>query len=99
MPVYDWWVYIVLAIPGIFLFVMNWIIFFHNARGGKWVSGIPFFGGLWIAAVCLLSPWKWLAFIGLSDPGIWLFFEALFLEFVLHKKNDDKTEDQDTENT
>ena len=92
MPSYDWWVYIIFAIPGIFLYVMNWAIFIHNARGGKWVSGIPLFGGLWIAAVCLLSPWKWLAFIGLSDPGIWLMIEALFLEFFPRKK-------KNTENT
>ena len=82
MPVYDWWVYIVFAIPGLVLFFMNWGIFIHNARGGKWISGVPLFGGLWIAVVCLISPYKWLAFIGLADPGIWQLGWALISEWL-----------------
>ena len=86
MPVYEWWVYIVFAIPGLFLFFMNWAIFVHNARGGKWVSGIPIIGGLWIAVVCLISPYKWFALTGLADPGVWQLFQALFLELFSRGK-------------
>ena len=80
MPRYDWWVYIVLASPGIFVFIMNWAIYINNMRGKKWVSSIVLFGGVWIAVVCLLSPVKWLAFIGFIDPGVWLLIVALFKE-------------------
>ncbi|MBR6018752.1 MAG: hypothetical protein IK055_00875 [Lachnospiraceae bacterium] len=89
MPTYDWWVYIVLAIPGVFLFVMNWAAFIHNMRGKKFVSGIPLFGGLWIAVVCLISPCKWLALIGLADPGIWLLIAALVREYFPRRKQND----------
>ena len=92
---YDWWVYIVLALPGILLFAVNWVIFFHNLRGGKWVSGIVLFGGLWIAGVCLLSPWKWLALIGLADPGIWQLIYALFCEYIGDHVKKNKQEGQD----
>ena len=94
MPQYDWWVYIVLAVPGIFLFVMNWGIFIHNLRGKKFVSGIPPAGGAWIAVVCLISPCKWLAVIGLADPGIWLLIVALFDEFIINGKMSKKYIDE-----
>ena len=80
MPRYDWWVCIVLASPGIFVFIMNWAIYINNMRGKKWVSSIVLFGGVWIAVVCLLSPIKWLALIGFTDPGVWFLIIALFKE-------------------
>lgn len=95
MPIYDWWVYIVLALPGIFFYGMNWAIFIHNVRGGKFVSCVPALGGLWIAIVCLLSPIKWLALLGLTDPGCWLFIAAIFMEF---RKPDEIQKDEPDEN-
>ncbi|MBO4864625.1 MAG: hypothetical protein J5517_09670 [Eubacterium sp.] len=80
MVYYAWWVYLIIAIPGIFLFVMNWAIFFHNKLGKRFVSNVPPLGGLWIAVVCLISPCKWLALIGLADPGLWLFIVAIISE-------------------
>ena len=80
MPRYDWWVYIVLASPGILVFIMNWAIYINNRHGKKWVSSIVLFGGVWIAIACLLSPIKWLALIGFTDPGVWLLIVALFKE-------------------
>ena len=91
MPVYDWWMYILLAIPGIILFVLNWAIFIHNQMGKKYSSNVPPLGGLWIAGVCLLSPVKWLALIGLADPGFWLLVFAILAECLPGRnKNVDK---------
>ena len=90
MPVYAWWVYIVFALPGLFFYIMNWVITIHNRRGKKFVSCVPPLGGLWIAIVCLISPVKLLALIGLSDPGLWLFIVALFEEFILGRKDDEE---------
>lgn len=97
MPKYDWWVYIVLASPGIFLYVMNWLIVFHNARGGKWVSNVPGLGGLWIAIVCLLSPVKWMALLGLTDPGVWLIFVAIFQGVFSRKGSSDEIQESSTQ--
>ena len=85
---FDWWVYIVMASPGIFLFVVNWIIFFHNMSGKKWSSGIPLIGGAWIAIACLLSPFKWLALAGFADPGVWMLIAAVVMEIIPHRKKD-----------
>ena len=94
MPQYEWWVYIVLALPGISLFIVNWVIYIHNIRGKKFVSGIPCVGGLWIAGVCLISPCKWLALIGLADPGFWLLVVALFEEYFSFGKKSGTKEDE-----
>ena len=88
---FAWWVYLLLAMPGIFIFVMNWGIFFNNISGKKWVSSVFLIGGLWIAIVCLISPYKWLALAGLADPGVWLIFHAL-INRAFSGKN--KTEDK-----
>ena len=98
MPQYEWWVYIVLALPGILLFIVNWGVFIHNIRGKKFVSGILFVGGLWIAGVCLISPCKWLALAGLADPGIWLLVAALVKEFFPFGKKAGNTEDENRKN-
>ena len=91
MQAMSWWAYVLLASPGIFIFVMNWSVFIHNMRGGKFVSGIPLIGGLWIAVACLISPWKWLALIGFADTGVWMLIAALFLEFFpWRKKNSEE---------
>ena len=44
------------------------------------------FGGLWIAAVCLMSPCKWLALIGFADPGVWLLIVAIVEEIINMRK-------------
>ena len=56
-----------MAAPGILFYVVNWAILINNQIGKKWSSNIPPLGGLWIAVVCLLSPVKLLALIGLTD--------------------------------
>ena len=86
MRYYDWWMYIVLAVPGILMFLVNWMIFFHNTSQKKFVSGIPPAGGAWIAIVCLISPCRWLALIGFADPGLWLFVVAVITELLQSKK-------------
>ena len=95
MRYYDWWVYIILASPGIFVFVTNWASYIISLRG-RFVSGIPLFAGLWIAGVCLISPCKWLALIGLADTGVWLLIVALIRDFLIpHKKPQDDTPEDD----
>ena len=86
MTYFAWWVYLILALPGIILFVINWGIFFNNVSGKKWISSIFLIGGLWIAVVCLISPCKWLALTGLADPGVWMPVHALFKELFSGKK-------------
>ena len=90
MARFDWWVYLILALPGLFLSGMNWAIYIHNKRGKKWVSGVPLIGGLWIAAAALLSPCNWLALAGLADPGVWLLLAALTAAFIPSRREQQK---------
>lgn len=71
------WTIILMQLPGSFFYIMNWAIYIHNKRGKKWVSPTPPLGGLLIAAVFLLTPYKLLALIGLTDPGLWVIIAGL----------------------
>lgn len=66
-----------MLLPGLFFYIMNWAIYIHNKQGKKWVSNTPPLGGLLIAAVFLLTPYKLLALIGLTDPGLWVIIAGL----------------------
>ena len=68
---------ILMLLPGLFFYIMNWAIYIHNKQGKKWVSNTPPLGGLLIAAVFLLTPYKLLALIGLTDPGLWVIIAGL----------------------
>ena len=68
---------ILMLLPGSFFYIMNWAIFIHNKRGKKWVSNTPPLGGVLIAAVFLLTPYKLFALIGLTDPGLWVIMAGL----------------------
>lgn len=85
MQYYSFWTYLLLAAPGIIFYVVNWAIFIHNSLGKKWSSNIPPLGGFWISVVCLLSPVKLLALIGLTDA----FFVLVLLCIFAPRKNND----------
>lgn len=88
---------ILLMIPGLFFYIMNWAIFIHNKQGKKWVSNIPPLGGLIIGAVFLFTPYKLCALIGFTDPGFWLIVNWLITEFIQKKNNSDYEENNDNQ--
>ena len=88
MQYYSFWTYLLLAAPGIIFYVVNWAIFIHNSLGKKWSSNIPPLGGFWISVVCLLSPVKLLALIGLTDA----FFVLVVMCFILPPKTEEQPE-------
>lgn len=85
MRYYSWWTYLLMALPGIVFYIVNWMIFINNALGKKWSSNIPPLGGVWIAIVFLLSPVKLLALTGLTDA----FFVLVLLCIFAPRKNND----------
>ncbi|MBQ5312196.1 MAG: hypothetical protein ILP19_09200 [Oscillospiraceae bacterium] len=79
---------IFLAVLGAFPYIMNWVIFIHNKRGGKWSSQVPPVGGLLFIIAGLVSTVKPLALIGLADPSFFLIAEAVVsgIKDALHTK-------------
>ena len=71
---------LVLCIPGFILVIVSYLAQ-RSGRSGGW-----FLGGLLIAAGFLLSPHKWLAFLGLIDYGYWGLPLALITEHIFGKK-------------
>lgn len=88
MRYYNWWTYLLMAVPGILFYAVNWAILINNRLGKKWSSNIPPLGGLWIAVVALLSPVKLLALIGLTDA----FFVLVAACFIIPPKRNDLPE-------
>ena len=56
---------------GVMLLVMTYILAPKaSKKSGRYVSGIPCFGGILIALGFLTTPYKWLALLGLLDINI-----------------------------
>ena len=49
-------------------------------------SGAPFIGGIFVAIGFLLSPFKWLALLGLLDYGVWGLPYAIIEEWIEGKR-------------
>ena len=49
-------------------------------------SGAPFIGGIFVAIGFLLSPFKWLALLGLLDYGVWALPHAIISEHLEYKR-------------
>ena len=49
-------------------------------------SGAPFIGGIFVAIGFLLSPFKWLALLGLLDYGAWALPHAIISEHLEYKR-------------
>ncbi|MBQ7501816.1 hypothetical protein IJT93_03755 [bacterium] len=71
---------------GIGLFFV--IVSYCAIRAGR--SGVPGVGGLFILIGFLLSPVKWLAFLCLTDYGIWYLPYLLISDPIIHKKAAEK---------
>ena len=57
---------IILCLIGFFFMGLCYYTVFFTTS-----SGVPFFGGIIVAIGFLLSPFKWLALLGLLDYGVW----------------------------
>ena len=70
---------IVLFVIGTLLVVSSYASFFTKS------SGIPFVGGVLIAASFLITPYKWFALLGLLDGGL-LMIIILIVDRIKYKK-------------
>ena len=62
---------------GIFWIVLNLNAIRISKKKNKYVSGIPFIGGIHLLLAGLMSPIRWLALLFLLDYSIWSFVWAL----------------------
>ncbi len=78
---------ILLIIGLVFLFITYIGAPLESKRKGKFVSGVPMFGGICIAAAFLITPYKWLALLGLLDWQIFWFVFKVIPENFLYERN------------
>lgn len=86
-----WIITIILVGIGAFNLFMTYGALIASKKRGKYISGVPCVGGVFIAVGFLFSPIKWLAFLGLLDYGIW------YLPYTILK--DSQKNSKDTENS
>lgn len=76
----EYGVCIILCAIGLFFVSMTYCAHFAGR------SGVPFIGGFLIAIGFLTSPVKWLALLGLIDPGYWSIPYYLIIDSVRGKR-------------
>lgn len=67
-----WVVAGILVLIGVFFMFMTYGALITSKVKNTHISGVPFVGGFFIFLGFILSPIKWLAFLALLDPGIWM---------------------------
>ena len=63
---------------GVLYIVINLLAMRESKKARKFISGIPFIGGVHLLLAGLMSPCRWLALLCLLDFTIWEFIVALF---------------------
>lgn len=98
--VLKWGACIFFGLIGAFFLVMTYGALIVSKKSGRYVSGVPFFGGICIVIAFLLSPCKWLALLGFLDYGLWYVPYMLIKDLVTGKKSEpvdaDDTEQEET---
>lgn len=80
----EWGITLFIGIPGLFFLIITYGALFVSWKNKKNISGVPFFGGLLIFIAFLLSPYKWLCFLGFLDYGFWQ-LPCLFIKDFMAK--------------
>lgn len=83
-----WGVCILIGLIGVFFLVMTYGALIVSKKSDHYVSGVPCVGGICIIIAFLLSPCKWLAFLGLLDYGLWYLPYILIKDLVFGKKSE-----------
>ena len=77
---YPWAGPTILIAIGMFIIVMSYGALIQSKRTGRRISGIPFFGGLFVFLGFIISPIKWLAFLALLDYSYGMLVYCLLSE-------------------
>ncbi|MCQ2103722.1 MAG: hypothetical protein MJY98_10940 [Fibrobacter sp.] len=82
----QWALTMVIGGLGLFFLVMTYGALISSKKSGHYSSGVPLVGGTLIAIAFLISPMKWLAFLGLLDYGFWMILSSLVKNFIAGRK-------------
>lgn len=82
----EWVATIILGLIGLFFLIITYVTLIIGYRTGKFVSGAPVIGGIFVFIAFMLSPVKWLAVLALLDYGVWELPYALISEYINNKK-------------
>lgn len=62
---------------GVLYLVLNYMAIQKGKRENRFISGIPFIGGIHLLIAGILSPCKWLALLCIMDFSIWNFLSGI----------------------
>lgn len=75
---YPWLAPAIVGGIGVLYIVLNLLAMNKSKKEGRFISGIPFIGGVHLLVAGLMSPIRWLALLCLLDFTIWNFVAAIF---------------------
>lgn len=82
-----------LVLIGAFFLFMTYGALITSKVKDTHISGVPFVGGFFVFLGFILSPVKWLAFLALLDPGIWMALYGFFIGRKTKKNTQETKED------
>ena len=77
---------------GICYIVFNILANIESKKQQRYISGIPFLGGIHILIAGLISPIKWLALLCVLDYTFWMFLYVVFFVGAFKKDKDKEKE-------
>mgnify|MGYP004509563551 CR=1 FL=1 len=81
---HEWILTVILGAIGVFLIAVSYAALYMSKKHGRFISGVPLVGGIFVAAAFLLSPIKWLALLCLIDFSVW---EIPYALITAHLRN------------
>ena len=96
----NWILSIIIGSVGLFLLIFTYAAAILSRKEGRFISGCPLIGGVFIFIAAMISPCKWLCLLCLFDYGVWMLPYSIYLNIKGGKRNSKyklKTEDHDSD--
>ncbi|MCH5271415.1 MAG: hypothetical protein J1E83_11795 [Lachnospiraceae bacterium] len=96
----NWISSIIIGSVGVLFLIFTYAAVIKNRKEGRFISGCPLFGGVFIFIAAVISPCKWLCILCLLDYGVWMLPYSIYLNVMCGKHNSKsklKTEDHDSD--
>lgn len=83
----NWILSIIIGSVGLFLLIFTYAAVIKSRKEGRFISGCPLIGGVFIFIAAMISPCKWLGLLCLLDYGVWMLPYSIYLNIKDGKRN------------
>lgn len=83
----NWILSIIIGSVGLIFLIFSYVAMIKNRKKGRFISGCPLLGGVFIFIAAMISPCKWLCLLCLLDYGVWMLPYSIYLNIMDGKSN------------